>query len=65
MRLCSASVVTSLHNSANLSSALMLFNVLMVMAARVRPSATESDFLCRHTLSSCQLAGADCDPTPS
>ena len=30
MRLCSVSVVTSLQNSANLSSARMLFNVLMV-----------------------------------
>ena len=49
MRLCSVSVVTSLQNSANLSSALMLFNVLMVMTASDRPSAAESDFLCRHT----------------
>ena len=56
-RLCSASAVTSLQNIAKLSSALILFNVLMVMAER--------DFLCRHTYSSCQYAGADCDPTPS
>ena len=49
MRLCSVSVVTSLQNSSNLSSALMLFNVLMVMTASDRPSAAESDFLCRHT----------------
>ena len=49
MRLCSVSVVTSLQNSANLSSALMLYNVLIVMTAIDRPSAAESDFLCRHT----------------
>ena len=42
-----------------------LHSAMMVMAARDRPSAAESDFLCRHTHSSCQYAGADCDPTPS
>ena len=41
------------------------FNVLMIIAARDRPSATESAFLCRPTHSSCQYAGADCDPTPN
>ena len=65
-RLCAASVVTSFQNSANVSSAVMVFNVLMVMAVIAWPSAAESDFLCRHTHSSCyQYAGADCDPTPS
>ena len=59
------SVVTSLQNIVHLSSALMLFKVLMAMAARDRPSAAESDFLCRHTHSSGQYTGVDCDPTPS
>ena len=58
-RLC-----TSLQNKANLSSALMLFNVLMVIAAGDRPSAAETTFFA-DTHSSCQYAGADCDPTPS
>ena len=49
MRLRSVSVVTSLQNSADLSSALMLYNVLMVMTASDRPSAAGSDFLCKHT----------------
>ena len=61
---------TSLQNSADLSSALVLFNAMMVMAARDRPSAAESDFLCRHTHTHCthssrQYAVADCDPTRS
>ena len=59
------SVVTSLQNIVNLSSSLMLFNVLMAMAARDIPSAAESDFLCRHAHSTCQYAGADCNPTTS
>ena len=59
------SVVTSLQNSANVPSALMLFNVMMVIAAMDRPSAAESDLLCRHAHSSCRYAGADCGPTPS
>ena len=60
-KLCYPSVIISLQNSANLLSVFMLFNVLMVMAAR--------DFIFRHTHththSSCHYAGADCDPTPS
>ena len=48
-RLFSAGVVIYFQNNANLSSALMFFNVLMVMAARAAPSAAESDFLCTHT----------------
>ena len=41
-----------------------LFNVLMVMSARDRPSAAERDFICNNH-SNCQYAGADCDPTSS
>ena len=47
-KLCSDSVVTSLQNSANVSSVLVIFNVLMIMTARDKPSAAESDFICRH-----------------
>ena len=46
---------------SKLSSALMLFNMLMVIAA----FSCRTDFLCRQTHSSCQYAGADCHPTPS
>ena len=45
MRLCSVSVVTSSQNSANVSLALMLSNVLMVM------TASEKTFSCRKRLS--------------
>ncbi len=74
-KLCAVSVVTSFQNSANVSSALVLFNFLMIMTAKDKPSAAESDFICRHahahthtrthTHSNWHYAGADCDPTPS
>ena len=46
---CSTSVDTSLQNSANLSSAFLFFNVLMVMADSDRHSAAENDCISRNT----------------